>query len=133
MANAFACRSASRWPGRLGWFSNRFLVLAVVGEVAMLGGFLYFRPLAGVLGQAPPGRTGFLIALLAAPATAAPGITLREYPVPAGSHPHDVAPARDGGVWYTAQASGELGWLDPRTGKTRHTQLGGVLTVFALP
>jgi virginiamycin B lyase len=51
-------------------------------------------------------------------------VTLREYAVPAASHPHDVAPARDGGVWYTAQASGELGWLDPRTGRTRHTALG---------
>jgi virginiamycin B lyase len=35
-----------------------------------------------------------------------------------------VALARDGGVWYTAQATGELGWLDPKTGKTRHTRLG---------
>jgi virginiamycin B lyase len=51
-------------------------------------------------------------------------VTLREYAVPAGSHPHDVAPARDGGVWYTAQAAGALGWLDPRTGRTRHTPLG---------
>jgi virginiamycin B lyase len=59
-------------------------------------------------------------------ATTSPGqrVTLREYPVPAGSHPHDVAPARDGGVWYTAQASGVLGWLDPRTGRTRLTPLG---------
>jgi virginiamycin B lyase len=51
-------------------------------------------------------------------------LRIREYPVPAGSHPHDVAPARDGGVWYTAQHSGALGWLDPRTGRTRHTPLG---------
>jgi virginiamycin B lyase len=51
-------------------------------------------------------------------------VSVREYAVPDGSHPHDVAPARDGGVWYTAQASGELGWLDPRTGRTRHTPLG---------
>src|SRR5438034_3383891 len=54
--------------------------------------------------------------------TAALGI--REYRVPAGSRPHDVAPARDGGVWYTAQGSGELGWLDPKTGRTRHIALG---------
>jgi len=53
---------------------------------------------------------------------AAPAV--REYPVPAGSRPHDVAPARDGGVWYTAQGSGELGWLDPKTGATRHIALG---------
>ena len=49
---------------------------------------------------------------------------IKEYPVPKGSHPHDVAPARDGGVWYTAQASGELGWLDPVSGHTKHIPLG---------
>ncbi len=54
--------------------------------------------------------------------TAAPEI--QEYPVPPGSHPHDVAPAADGTVWYTAQASGELGRLDPATGKTHHIPLG---------
>ena len=26
IANAFACRSATRWPGALGWTSNRLLV-----------------------------------------------------------------------------------------------------------
>jgi virginiamycin B lyase len=56
--------------------------------------------------------------------SAAPALSVREYPVPAGSRPHDVAPARDGGVWYTAQGSGELGWLDPKTGRTRHIALG---------
>jgi virginiamycin B lyase len=61
----------------------------------------------------------------AAGGTSAPApLVVREYPVPAGSRPHDVAPARDGGVWYTAQGSGELGWLDPRTGRTRHVALG---------
>jgi virginiamycin B lyase len=60
----------------------------------------------------------------AAPLAGSQRVTLREYAVPAGSHPHDVAPARDGGVWYTAQAAGALGWLDPRTGRTRHTPLG---------
>ncbi|HUP32612.1 MAG TPA: hypothetical protein VM184_06215 [Gaiellaceae bacterium] len=56
--------------------------------------------------------------------SSASALSVREYPVPAGSRPHDVAPARDGGVWYTAQGSGELGWLDPRTGRTRHIALG---------
>lgn len=46
------------------------------------------------------------------------------YEVPAGSGPHDVAPALDGGVWYTAQRSGELGHLDPDSGQTRHVPLG---------
>jgi virginiamycin B lyase len=49
---------------------------------------------------------------------------VREYRVPAGTHPHDVAPARDGGVWYTAQHSGALGHLDPKTGRVRHIPLG---------
>ena len=49
---------------------------------------------------------------------------VRYYPVPKGSHPHDVAAAPDGNVWYTAQRSGELGILDPRTGKTEHIALG---------
>jgi virginiamycin B lyase len=51
-------------------------------------------------------------------------LTVKEYAVPAGSHPHDVAPARDGGVWYTAQAAGKLGWLDPATGRIRQIGLG---------
>lgn len=34
---------------------------------------------------------------------------VQEIPIPAGSRPHDVAPARDQTVWYTAQGSGELG------------------------
>ena len=46
------------------------------------------------------------------------------FPVPAGSHPHDVAPAIDGGVWYTAQGAAALGWLDPTTGETQHVDLG---------
>ena len=46
------------------------------------------------------------------------------YDVPAGSRPHDVAPAPDGSIWYTAQATGELGRLDPATGATTHVKLG---------
>lgn len=57
-------------------------------------------------------------------ATAAAALEIQEYPVPAGAHPHDVAPAADGGVWYTAQRQGALGWLDPAMGKTRHIPLG---------
>ncbi len=37
---------------------------------------------------------------------------------------HDVAPAPDGGVWYTAQRSGHLGWFDPRTGRSELVALG---------
>ena len=62
--------------------------------------------------------------------TEAPTTTVRgearmtTYPVPAGSRPHDVAPAPDGSVWYTAQAIGELGRLDPATGATTSVKLG---------
>jgi virginiamycin B lyase len=50
--------------------------------------------------------------------------TLQEFPVPAGSRPHDVAPAANGIVWYTAQGSGELGRLDTSTNQTHHIALG---------
>ena len=37
---------------------------------------------------------------------------------------HDVAPAPDGGVWFSAQASGHLGWFEPATGRTELVALG---------
>ena len=43
-------------------------------------------------------------------------------PQPTGIH--DVAPAPDGGVWFTAQRSGHLGWFDPRNGRTELIALG---------
>src|SRR3989440_9019721 len=46
------------------------------------------------------------------------------FPVPAGAHPHDVATAPDGTVWYTAQNQGALGILDPKTGKVEQIKLG---------
>jgi virginiamycin B lyase len=46
------------------------------------------------------------------------------FPVPAGDHPHDVAPAPDGTVWYTGQGKGVLGRLDPKTGKVERIPLG---------
>jgi virginiamycin B lyase len=50
---------------------------------------------------------------------------LKEFPVSSGSQPHDVAPVANSGiVWYTAQASGKLGWLDPSTGSTHEIALG---------
>lgn len=59
--------------------------------------------------------------LCAAPALAA---DVKVYEVPKGAHPHDVAPAPDGTVWYTAQHQGALGILDPRTGQVRQVTLG---------
>jgi virginiamycin B lyase len=50
--------------------------------------------------------------------------TIQEYLVPSGSHPHDVAPAPDGSVWYVAQQRGELGQLDSGTGRIERIKLG---------
>lgn len=59
------------------------------------------------------------------PAYAPPDeLSIESYEVPPESRPHDVAPAIDGGVWYTAQNLGELGWLDPDSGETIHIRLG---------
>src|SRR5690242_13691952 len=52
-------------------------------------------------------------------------LSIDTFPVPAGQHPHDVAPAADGRhVWYTAQAAGALGLLDPATGQIETIPLG---------
>lgn len=50
--------------------------------------------------------------------------TVRYYDLPPRSGPHDVAPAPDGTVWYTAQHAGKLGRLDPATGKVDEIALG---------
>ena len=49
---------------------------------------------------------------------------IQEYPVPPGTHPHDVAPALDGTVWYTAQHAGALGKLDPEQVRRVISRLG---------
>lgn len=51
-------------------------------------------------------------------------LTVTEFDVPSGSRPHDVAPATDGGVWFTGQGSGHLGHLDPEAGETEMIDLG---------
>jgi virginiamycin B lyase len=56
--------------------------------------------------------------------TAFADISMKEFQLPSGSRPHDVAPAPDGGVWYTAQRRGALGRLDPVTGKVEQIPLG---------
>jgi virginiamycin B lyase len=46
------------------------------------------------------------------------------FQLPDGAFPHDVAPAPDGKVWYSAQRNGALGILDPATGQSREVKLG---------
>ena len=68
LANAFACRSATVPPWKLGWGTNMLLVWAVLGELAVLAVCLFVPYLATLLGQAPPPPLGLALALLAAPA-----------------------------------------------------------------
>src|SRR6266545_940030 len=46
------------------------------------------------------------------------------FSVAPGSGAHDVAPAPDGSVYYSGQAKGVLGRLDPRTGKDENIPIG---------
>jgi streptogramin lyase len=59
-----------------------------------------------------------MLVMLTAGATAHAKMELRTFPVLAGAGAHDVYPAPDGAVWFTAQSAGKLGHLDPRTGKS---------------
>src|SRR5450631_1431300 len=68
--------------------------------------------------------TFIVLALLAA--TTARAAEPVYFDVAQGSQPHDVAaaPAPGGLVYYTAQATGKLGILDPTTGKYDEVALG---------
>jgi len=71
----------------------------------------------------------FLIAMLLlwdVRAAALAQVTVQEYPVPSGHRVHDVwADATPGGpVWISAQGSGNLGILDPKSGKIEFVPLG---------
>lgn len=63
-------------------------------------------------------------AVVALATSEAPAAQVSYYDVPRGAHPHDVAPAPDGTVWYTAQRQGAIGVLDPKTRKATHIPLG---------
>lgn len=64
------------------------------------------------------------LAVFALGSEPAPAAQVSYYEVKRGAHPHDVAPAPDGTVWYTAQHQGALGILDPKTRKVTHIPLG---------
>jgi magnesium-transporting ATPase (P-type) len=64
-ANAFACRSSSRWPGALGWTTNRLLLPAAAIELLFSFAVLFARPIADELGHAAPPAIGWVIAVLA--------------------------------------------------------------------
>lgn len=62
-ANAFACRSSTRWPGALGWTTNRLLIPAVIADLVIASLMLGVPFLATALTQAPPGLAGWCIAI----------------------------------------------------------------------
>ena len=65
-ANAFACRSSTRWPGALGWRTNRLLIPAALIELAFSITVLLVHPLAHELEHAAPPVAGWAMALVGA-------------------------------------------------------------------
>jgi virginiamycin B lyase len=65
-----------------------------------------------------------VIAAVALGISPAPAGDVTYYDVTRGDQPHDVAPAPDGKIWFTAQGHGSLGILDPKTEKVSHVSLG---------
>jgi virginiamycin B lyase len=63
---------------------------------------------------------------LGLPAARAQAAGLQSWPLatPRRTGIHDVAPAPDGGVWFSAQGSGDLGWFDPGSGRVELIPLG---------
>jgi virginiamycin B lyase len=100
--------------------SARRFVLAVgfvVVTIAILSvGTVGQGPSSGVADSPAPSA-------VAQPSTSQPSAPI-EFEVPVGAHPHDVAPAADGGVWYTGQGNGTLGHLDPVSGDVVEIPLG---------
>lgn len=66
-ANVFACRSSSRWPGALGWFTNRLLVPAALTGLVISLLELWVPPIARLLGQWNPPLWGWIVALASMP------------------------------------------------------------------
>src|SRR3954467_6389438 len=69
-------------------------------------------------------RAAAAVPALAICSTANAETRVSYFPVTSGAHPHDVAAAPDGTVWYTAQSQGALGILDPKSGKVEQVSLG---------
>ncbi|HET9444480.1 MAG TPA: cation-transporting P-type ATPase, partial [Acidimicrobiales bacterium] len=70
-ANAFGCRSSTRWPGALGWTTNRLLIGAAAIELAFSLVVLLTEPVARELGHANPSAAGWAVAVLSGAAVLA--------------------------------------------------------------
>ena len=100
---------------RLGQFRNRAAALALAIGMAACGS-------PEPEGEATPASES--PSVQAPETTTTAELSVAEFAVPTGTRPHDVAPAADGGVWFTAQGSGQLGHLDPASGKVELIDLG---------
>jgi magnesium-transporting ATPase (P-type) len=65
-ANAFACRSATHWPGALGWTTNRLLLPAAAVGLLFSLSVLFVGPIADELGHTNPPLAGWSVAVVAA-------------------------------------------------------------------
>ncbi len=91
VANAQACRSATRPPWRLGWGSNRLLNIALATQVVLLAVFLGVPWIARLLDQAVPPLSAALVALAAGPAVIVVDAIHKRY-----RHPRAALPATAG-------------------------------------
>jgi virginiamycin B lyase len=100
-----------------------------VGGRRVVGGVAVIVALAGCSEPKPvPGPASAPASAPAGSQTRSGGATAQRvtvFNVAAGAGPHDVAPARDGGVWFTAQSAGYLGHLDVASGTVTQVPLGG--------
>jgi virginiamycin B lyase len=64
--------------------------------------------------------------LVLLPFTAFAQVSVQEYSIPRGHRVHDVwaDASPDGPVWFSAQGSGQLGIVDPKSGKVEFVPLG---------
>jgi magnesium-transporting ATPase (P-type) len=64
MFAAFNCRSTRYSIFKLGWFSNKWLVLAVLSSIFLMALVLYVPPLAFLFHTVPLGLPDWIVALL---------------------------------------------------------------------
>ena len=118
---------------RLALLATLLVVAGCVTSTTSTGAPPTIEPRASTCVQPPdPDACGSVASPTASgpPETASPSQVAGElvfstetFRVPSGAHPHDVAVASDGGIWYTGQRNGTLGWLDPETGNVREVRL----------
>jgi magnesium-transporting ATPase (P-type) len=64
IGSAFVCRTEKEQVHRMGFFSNRFLLLGIAGEIAIIWILINFRPLAEPFEHIPPPLPFWLILIV---------------------------------------------------------------------